>query len=110
VVIGPHHFGFGNDGIHFLLGQACCCIVYALKIFQNSVYIAKALPHQSPCRSHSRLLFRPSVVMYSDVVTTVISVSAFLWPGHLVGTQFTVIVMTILSSRSQPCLHMGEWS
>src|SRR5690606_31076212 len=69
-----------------------------------------SFPHQRPGVSHTRLLLGPSVVMQTDVVTTVITMAAFLRPCYLICRAFTVKVMAILTGRGKPSLHMGEGS
>src|SRR5690606_10598298 len=98
VVVRSHDLHFGKDGIHFLLCKACCYIVYGFEVFHNCIYISQAFPHQGPCVTHSGFLIGPCMIMQTDMVPSVIPMTAFLWPSYLIRRAFTVKVMAILSS------------
>src|SRR5690606_41880621 len=107
-MICSHYLNLCQDGVHLLLGQSCRYVIHCFQIFQNGIDIAKPLPHQRPGISHPRLLVGPCVVMQTDMVTTIITMTALLRQSCLIGRPFAMEVMAILPCRSQPSLHVSE--
>src|SRR5690606_24121271 len=74
------------------------------------IYITYSRPHQGPCGPHPTFVVRPGMIVLAEMVTAVVPVPTFLRPCQLVGGQLGMIVISIVSRRRQPSLHVRERS